>query len=159
MVDGCLYFSINANMQHLKWTSGSADATKATLGFVTNVTQDVKWPITSYGVAGGKSPARRSPINRFGKKNSYHFNIEIEKLTHWFNFWISIILSAWPNDDNHYTLSIFTYLFSENVRSFWYSRGTRYATEIRFFLRCYQPFVFHRKPNGRPMNKMKQIKR
>ena len=31
--------------------------------------------------------------------------------------------------------------------------------EIHFFLYRYQPFVFHRKPNGRPMNKMKKIRR
>ena len=28
-----------------------------------------------------------------------------------------------------------------------------------FFLSRYQPFVFHGKPNGRSMNKMKKIKR
>ena len=59
-----------------------------------NVTQVVTWPITSYGGAAEKSPAPRAPINRFGKKNSFHFNIEIEKPTHWFNFWTSVILSV-----------------------------------------------------------------
>ena len=37
--------------------------------------------------------------------------------------------------------------------------GGRYATEIYLFLSRYQPFVFHRKPNCRPMNKMRKIKR
>ena len=35
MLDGGLYFRISAYMQHLKWTSGSVDTTKATLAFVT----------------------------------------------------------------------------------------------------------------------------
>ena len=124
-----------------------------------NVTQVVTWPFTSYGGAGDKSPAPRAPINRFAKKNSFRFNIEIEKPTHWFNFWTSVILSVtlraespsifldersketllagylsvWPNDDNHYTFSVFTLFSSENVRSCWYGRGCRYAIEIHFF--------------------------
>ena len=93
------------------------------------------------------------------RKNSFHCNIEFEKPTHWFNFWTNVILSVWRNDDNHYTFSIFTYLFSENKRSCWYSRGSRCATEIHFFLSHYQSFVFYRKPSGRPLNKMKKIKR
>ena len=75
---------------------------------VPNVTQVVTWSITSYGAAGEKSPAPRAPINRFGKENSFHFNNEIEKPTHWFNFWTWVILSVRPNDDNHYRFLIFT---------------------------------------------------
>ena len=63
-----------------------------------NVTQIVTWPITSYGWinggAGDTSRAPRAPKNRFGKTNSFHFNIEIEKPTHWFNFWTSVTLSV-----------------------------------------------------------------
>ena len=123
-----------------------------------NVAQVVTWPFTSYQGAGEKSPAPCAPINRYGKKNSFHCKIEIEKPTHWFNFWTSVILSLWP-DGNHYTFSIFTHFYSENIRSSCYSRGSRYATEIHFLLSRYQPFVFHRKPNGRPMNRMTKIER
>ena len=106
MLDGCLYFSISAYAA-LKWTSGAIDATRVTVAFVT-MSQIATWPITSYGEARDKSPAPHAPINRFGKKNLFHFNIEIEKPSHWFNFWTSVILSVWPNDDNYYTFSIFT---------------------------------------------------
>ena len=121
-----------------------------------NVTQIVPWPVTSYGGAGDKSPASRVPINRFGKKNSFHFNIKIEKPAHWFKFWTSVILWVWPNDDNHYTFSVFTHFSSENmsiIRSCWHSRGSGYATEFQILLSRYQPFVFHRKPNGRKNSK------
>ena len=92
----------------------------------------------------GKSPAPHAPINRFGKKNSFHCKIEIEKPTHWFNFWTSLILSVWPHD-SHYSFSIFTaHSSSENIRSCCYSRESRYATEIYFLLFRYQLFVFHR---------------
>ena len=50
-----------------------------------NVTQIVTWPFTSYGGARDKSPAPPAQINSFGKKNSFHFSIEIEKPTRWFN--------------------------------------------------------------------------
>ena len=53
-------------------------------------------------------PCARRSIDLFAKKNSFHFNTKIEKPTHWFYFWTSTILSVWSNDDNHYTLSIFT---------------------------------------------------
>ena len=158
MFDGCLYFSISAYAA-LKWTSGAIDATRVTLAFVT-MSQIATWPITSYGEARDKFPAPHAPINRFGKKNLFHFNIEIEKPSHWFNFWTSVILSVWPNNDNHYNFSVFTHFSfsSENIRSCWYSRGSRYATEIHFFLPL-SAFIFHRKPNGWPLNKMKKIKR
>ena len=38
----------------------------------------------------------------------------------------------------------FYLLFLRNIRSCWYSRGSRYATEIYFSRYRYQPFVFHR---------------
>ena len=94
LMDACTLES--ALMQHLKWTSGSVDTTKATLAFVTmSHIQVVTWPITSYGGAREKSPAPRAPINK-------------NPCTHWFNFWTSVILSVRPNDDNRYTFSIFT---------------------------------------------------
>ena len=122
--------------QHLcsawEWTSGSdvkATASKATVtSLCHNVTQVVTWPITSYGGAWGKSPPLHAPMNRLGKKNSI--------------FWINVILSVWPNDENHYKFSISNYFSSESRRNCWYSRGSGYATKIHFFLSCYQPFVF-----------------
>ena len=57
----------------------------------------------NYGGAGDRFPRARRSVD------SFHFNTEIEKPTHWFNFWTSVILSVRPNDDNHYTFSIFTH--------------------------------------------------
>ena len=53
-------------MQHLKWTLGSVDTTKATLAFVTNYQL---WR------SQGQSPCPHP------KNNSFHFNIEIENPT------------------------------------------------------------------------------
>ena len=99
MLDGCLYFSISAYAA-LKMNSGSGWCNQSYTSLCHNVTQILTWPITSYGGAWDKSPTPFMPINRFGKKNSFHFNIEIEKPTHWFNFWTSVILSVWPNNAN-----------------------------------------------------------
>ena len=107
MLDGCLYFRISAYAA-LKMNIGILWYNESYTSLCHNVTQIVTWPITSYGGAAEKSPAPRAPINRFGKKNAFHFNNEIEKNTHWLNFWTSVILSVRPNDDNHYTFSIFT---------------------------------------------------
>ena len=126
MLYGCLYFRISAYAA-LKMNIGIRWYNESCARLCRNVTQVVTWPITSYGGAGGKSPAPRAPINRFGKKISCHFNIEIENPIHWFNFWTSVILSERPYDDNHYSFSVFTYFSSENIRSCWYS------SEIRFF--------------------------
>ena len=157
MLDGCLYFSIS-DYAALKMNIESRWCNESYTSLCHNVTQVVTWPFTSYGGAGDKSPAPRTPINRFGKKSSFHCKIEIEKATHWFNFWTSVILSVWPNDD-HSKFSTLTHFSSEKIRSCCYSRGSRYATEIHCLLSRYQPFVFHRKPRGRAMNKMKKIKR
>ena len=157
MLDGCLYFSISAYAA-LKMNIESRWCNEGYTSLCHCATQVVTWPFTSYGGAGEKSHAPRAPINRFGKKNSFHCKIEIEKPTHWFRFWTSVILSVWRQQS--LLLSIFTAHFSsENIRSCCYSRGSRYATEIHFLFFRYQPFVFHRKPNGPPMNKMKKIKR
>ena len=96
LMDACTLES--ALMQHLKWTYNESYTS-----LCHNVTQIVTWPITSYGGAAEKSPAPLAPI----KKNWFHFNNEIEKPTHWFYFWTSVILSVRLNDDNHCTLSIF----------------------------------------------------
>ena len=149
---GCLYFSSTMNIG-ICWCYESYAC------LCHNVTRVVTWQVTSYGGAGDKSPAPRASINRFGKKNSFHFNIEIEKPIQWFNFWTRVILFVWPSDDNHDTFSIFTYFSSENIRSGCYSTEKIFATEIHFFLSRYQSFVFHGKPNSRPMNEMKNIKR
>ena len=107
LMDACTLES--ALKRHLKYMNvGIRWYNESYTSLCHNVTQIVTWPITSYGGAAEKSPAPRAPINRFGKKNSFHFNNGIEKLTHWFNFWTSVILSVRPNDDNHYTFSIFT---------------------------------------------------
>ena len=106
LMDACTLES--ALMQLLKWTSGSVDTMKATLAFVTMSHKLWCDQLPAMEEPGEKSPTPRALINRFGKKNSFHFNIEIEKPTHWFNFWTSVILSVRPNDDNHYTFSIFT---------------------------------------------------
>ena len=64
-------------------------------------------------------------------------------------FFESKSLGNWGTKE---TWPIFTAHFSsENIRSCCCSRGSRYATEIHFLLSRYQPFDFHRKPNGRPM--------
>ena len=107
MFDWCLYFRISAYAA-LKMNVGIRWYNESYTSLCHNVTQIVTWPITNFGGAAEKSPAPRAPINRFGKKNSFHFNNEIEKLTHWFNFWTNVILSVRPNDDNHYTFSIFS---------------------------------------------------
>ena len=108
MLYGCLYFRISAYAA-LKMNVGIRWYNESYTSLCHNVTQVVTWPITSYGGAAEKSPAPRAPINRFGKKNSFHFNSEIEKPFHWFNFWKSVILSVWPNDDDYYTFSIQKY--------------------------------------------------
>lgn len=76
-----------------------------------------------------------------GARRSIDLARKIEKVTHWFNFWASVILSVWPNEDNHCTFSIFTYFSSENISSCRYSRGSGYVTEIHFFLSRYQPLM------------------
>ena len=104
MLDGCLYFRISAyaalKMKFgIRWYNESYTSLCHTNCNVTN-----------YQLWRSRREIRSptGPINRFGKKDSSHFNNEIEKLTHWFNFWTSEILSVRPNDDNHYTFSIFT---------------------------------------------------
>ena len=69
MLYGCLYFRISAYAA-LKMNSGVRWYNERYASLCHNVTQVVTWPITSYGGAGGKYPAPRAPINRFGKKNS-----------------------------------------------------------------------------------------
>ena len=113
MLDGCLYFSISTYAA-LKMNIESRWCNKSNTSLCHNVTQVVTWAFKSYGGAREKTPAPRAPINRFGKKNSFHCKIEIENPTHWFNFRTSVILSAWPNDDNHYSFSIFTAHFSSD---------------------------------------------
>ena len=93
MLDGCLYFSISAYAA-LIMNIGGRWCNESYISLCHNVTHIVTWTITSYGGAGDKSPAPRAPINRFAKKNSLRFNIEIEKHTHWFNFWTSVTLSV-----------------------------------------------------------------
>ena len=108
LMDACILVSVR--MQHLiiEWTSvGSRWCKESYTRLCHNVTQIVTWPITSYGGAGGKSSASQTLINRFGKKNSFHFNIEIEKPTHSVNFPTIIILSVRPQGDNHCAFSMF----------------------------------------------------
>ena len=133
MLYGCLHLRISAYAA-LKMNIGIRWYNEGYTSLWLNVTQVVTWPITSYGGAWGKSPAPRAPINRFGKKNSFYFNIEIEKPILWFNLWTSVNLSVRPNDGNHDTFSIFAYFSSwENIRSCWHSRESRYVSENRFF--------------------------
>ena len=123
--------------------------------------QVVTWSITSYGGAGGKLntlPRARRSID-LARKTHFTSTLKLKNPPIDLFFWTSVTLSVWPSDDNHYTFPIFTNLASENIRSCWYSRGSKYVTEIYFFPYYYQPFVFHRKVNGRPKNKMKKIKR
>ena len=101
MLDGYLYFRISAYAA-LKMNVGIRWYNESYTSLCHNVTQVVSDHLQE------KSLASLAAINRFGKKNSFHFNNEIEKLTHWFNFWTSVILSVRLNDDNHYTFSIFT---------------------------------------------------
>ena len=68
-MDACQYFRISAYAA-LKMNSGVRWYNERYASLCLNVTQVVTWPITSYGGPGGKYPAPRAPINRFGKKNS-----------------------------------------------------------------------------------------
>ena len=129
-MDACTLES--ALMQHLKWTTGSVDTTKGTLAFVTmshscNVTNYQLWR------SRGQIPCPA----RFGKKNSFHFNIEIQKPTHWFNFWKSVILSIRPNDDNHYTFLIFTHFSAEKNRLADTAKEADIQVKFTFFLSRY----------------------
>ena len=148
LMDACALES--ALMQHWKWRTGSVDAAKAKLVFVSKCHTSWNVTIASYGGAGEKSPAPRASINIFGKINSFHSILKLKNPP--FDLFFGLVKSSvvWPSEDNHYTFSIFTNFSSINIRSCWYRGGSKNAAEIHFI---------HRKPNGLPMNKMKKIKR
>ena len=88
--DGYLYFRISAYAA-LKMNVAVRWSNKSYTSLWHNITQGLTWPITYREWTGDKSPAPRAPINRLGKKNSFHFNIERRQSLHLFNFYLVVL--------------------------------------------------------------------
>ena len=89
-----------------------------------------------------------------------HFKIEIEKVTINSIFWTSDPISMTKRQKLLHLFNFYL-LFLRKYKELLVheGRGNGYGPEIHFLLSRYQAFVFNRKHNGRPKNKLKKIKR